>query len=35
MNLFAYAAIAIATLAVIGIVVLIVLLNRDPWEDVE
>ena len=32
MNLFAYAAIV---LAVIGIVVLIVWFNRDPWEDVE
>ena len=32
MSFFAYAAIV---LAVIGIVVLIVWFNRDPWEDVE
>jgi hypothetical protein len=35
MSFFAYAAIAIAAFAVIGIVVLIVSLNSDPWEDVE
>ena len=35
MSFFAYAAITIAALAVIGIVVLIVSLNSDPWEDVE
>jgi len=32
MSFFAYAAIV---LAVIGLVVLIVWFNRDPWEDVE
>jgi len=35
MNFFAFAAITIAALAVVAIVVLIVWLNCDPWEDVE